>query len=49
MARVRTMLAAACALAVRTPPAMAAGVTSQLWEINDVVVVLGAWEATQNA
>jgi hypothetical protein len=30
---------------LRTTPAMAAGVTKQLWEIGDVVDVLEAWEA----
>jgi len=31
---------------LRTTPAMAAGVTSQLWEIGDIVNTLEAWEAT---
>jgi IS1 family transposase len=31
---------------LRTTPAMAAGVTSRLWEIGDIVDVLEAWEAT---
>jgi IS1 family transposase len=31
---------------LRTTPAMAAGVTSRLWEISDVVDVLEAWEAS---
>jgi hypothetical protein len=30
---------------LRTTPAMAAGVTSRLWEIGDIVNVLEAWEA----
>lgn len=30
---------------LRTPPAMAAGVTKRLWEMTDVVDVLEAWEA----
>jgi hypothetical protein len=30
---------------LRTTPAMAAGVTSRLWEIGDIVDVLEAWEA----
>ena len=29
---------------LRTTPAMAAGVTSRLWEIGDIVDVLEAWE-----
>jgi hypothetical protein len=29
---------------LRTTPAMAAGVTSRLWEIGDIVDVLKAWE-----
>jgi hypothetical protein len=28
-----------------TTPAMAAGITSRLWEIGDIVGVLVAWEA----
>jgi hypothetical protein len=32
---------------LRTTPAMAAGVTSRLWEIDDIVNVLEAWEANQ--
>ena len=32
---------------LRTTPAMAAGVTSRLWGINDIVNVLEAWEANQ--
>jgi len=31
---------------LRTTPAMAAGVTTRLWEIGDIVDVLEAWEAT---
>jgi hypothetical protein len=30
----------------RTTPAMAAGITSRLWEIGDIVGVLEAWENT---
>jgi hypothetical protein len=29
---------------LRTTPAMAAGVTSRLWEISDIVDVIEAWE-----
>ena len=32
---------------LRTTPAMAAGVTSRLWGIGDIVGVLAAWENTQ--
>jgi len=32
---------------LRTTPAMAAGVTSRLWEIGDIVNVLEAWEAAK--
>ncbi|GFO82713.1 MAG: transposase [Methyloceanibacter sp.] len=32
---------------LRTTPAMAAGVTTRLWEMSDVVDVLEAWEAVQ--
>jgi len=32
---------------LRTTPAMAAGVTSRLWEIDDIVNVSEAWEANQ--
>lgn len=32
---------------LRTTPAMAAGVTSRLWEIGDIVDVLEAWEAAE--
>jgi hypothetical protein len=32
---------------LRTTPAMAAGVTSGLWEMSDVVDMLEAWERTQ--
>jgi hypothetical protein len=31
--------------ALRTSPAIAAGVTDRLWEMRDVVSVLEAWEA----
>jgi hypothetical protein len=31
---------------LRTTPAMAAGITSRLWEIGDIVGVLEAWENT---
>jgi hypothetical protein len=31
---------------LRTTPAMAAGVTGRLWEIEDIVGVLEAWEVT---
>jgi hypothetical protein len=31
---------------LRTTPAMAAGVTKRLWEIDDIVDVLEAWEAS---
>jgi IS1 family transposase len=31
---------------LRTTPAMAAGITSRLWEIGDIVDVLEGWEAT---
>ncbi len=34
---------------LRTTPAMAAGVTSRLWEIGDILNVLEAWEAAQKA
>ena len=34
---------------LRTTPAMAAGVTSRLWEIGDIVNVLEAWEVTDHA
>jgi len=33
---------------LRTTPAMAAGVTSRLWEVGDIVEVLEAWEAAAN-
>jgi IS1 family transposase len=33
---------------LRTTPAMAAGVTSPLWEVGDIVDVLEAWEATDS-
>jgi hypothetical protein len=32
---------------LRMTPAMAAGITSRLWEIGDIVDVLEAWEAAQ--
>jgi len=32
---------------LRTTPAMAAGVSKRLWEMNDVVDVMEAWEAAQ--
>jgi hypothetical protein len=32
---------------LRTTPAMAAGVTSRLWEIGDIMDVLKAWEAAK--
>ena len=32
---------------LRTTPAMASGVTIRLWEMNDIVDVLEAWEAAQ--
>ena len=32
---------------LRTSPAMAAGVTSRLWEMSDVVSVLESWEAAR--
>jgi len=31
---------------LRTTPAMAAGITSRLWEIGDIVGMLEAWENT---
>jgi hypothetical protein len=34
---------------LRCTPAMAAGVTKKLWDIADVVQVLGDWEAAQGA
>jgi hypothetical protein len=33
---------------LRCTPAMAAGVTTKLWELADMVAVLEEWEATQN-
>jgi hypothetical protein len=33
---------------LRTTPAMAAGVTNRLWEMNDVVGVFAAWEAVES-
>jgi hypothetical protein len=32
---------------LKVSPAMAAGVTSRLWEIGDIVGVLEAWEAQE--
>jgi hypothetical protein len=32
---------------LRTTPAMAAGVTKRLWEMDDIVDVLEAWEAAK--
>ena len=32
---------------LKITPAMAAGVTSKLWEMSDMVWVLEAWEAAQ--
>ena len=32
---------------LKVTPAMAAGVTSRLWEMSDIVDVLEAWEATE--
>jgi hypothetical protein len=32
---------------LRTTPALAAGVTSQLWEIGDIVDVLENWECSK--
>lgn len=34
---------------LRTTPAMAASVTSRLWEIGDIIEVLEAWELTRHA
>jgi hypothetical protein len=34
---------------LRTTPAMAAGVSNRLWEMSDIVDVLEAWEASQDA
>ena len=31
---------------LKTPPAMAAGVTDRLWEVSDMGEVLEAWEAS---
>jgi hypothetical protein len=33
---------------LRTSPAMAAGFTKRLWEMNDVVEMLEAWEVTDS-
>jgi hypothetical protein len=32
---------------LKTTPAMAAGVTKRLWEMSDIVDVLGAWETRE--
>jgi hypothetical protein len=32
---------------LRMTPAMAAGITKRLWEMNDVVDMLEAWESTR--
>ncbi len=32
---------------LKVTPAMAAGVTSKLWEMSDIVKVLKAWEAAK--
>jgi hypothetical protein len=34
---------------LRVTPAMAAGVTSRLWELSDLAAVLEAWENDQEA
>jgi hypothetical protein len=34
---------------LRATPAMAAGVTGRLWELSDLVAVLGEWERNQEA
>jgi hypothetical protein len=34
---------------MRCTPAMAAGVTKQLWELEDMVKVLEEWEARETA
>jgi hypothetical protein len=34
---------------LRVTPAMAAGVTGRLWELSDLVAVLGEWERDQEA
>jgi hypothetical protein len=33
---------------LKVTPAMAAGVTSKLWEISEMVKVLEGWETTQH-
>jgi hypothetical protein len=33
---------------LRTTPAMAAGVTSRLWEIGDIIDVLETWETAHH-
>jgi hypothetical protein len=32
---------------LRTPPAMAAGVTDTLWSLEDIVRIVDEWEANQ--
>ncbi len=32
---------------LKVTPVMAAGVTSKLWEVSDLVAILEAWEAKQ--
>ena len=34
---------------LRCTPAMATGVTTKLWELSDLVMVLEEWEARQSA
>src|SRR5229473_7608091 len=34
---------------LRVPPAMAAGVTDRLWDLNDIVAIVDEWEAAQKA
>ena len=34
---------------LRVTPAMQAGVTERLWDLNDIVAVVEAWEADQKA
>jgi hypothetical protein len=34
--------------ALRTTPAMAAGVTKRLWEMSDMIDVLEAWEPSES-
>jgi hypothetical protein len=33
---------------LRVTPAMAAGVTTRLWEVSDIIAVVEAWEAEQS-